>query len=491
MYLGLVHFPARIEFALGLLPLGVAGARLASVSAMAAASAHTVIDGAYGEGGGQILRNSTAYSMMYDVPVRIENIRANRPKGGGLRPQHVAAIRTVAKLGSGSLEGDEPLSKVVNIQPGQLMTSGEVVADPGTAGSTMLLAQAVLPVMVSGACKASIGQAPNEEGRVSLGSGASRAGVQVTLRGGTSQTMAPLVEFFQHALLPMVRRLTGVSVSAELTRRGYVPLGGGEVLLTVESLAPGHGSAAPPSTITSHLPDWHFDLTDRGTRLTDLTAYLAVSGYGAEGPASASTSLQALLEAAVPEAVKQYHAAPCAPPAASAPPTATVQLCTPTAGEGVTKGQGLSLVLVARDDVGNVWTGSGVVARSGKGGRGRKGRGKAAGSAHPSAATLASALEEALGTVWPQACAALQEELRLGGCVDSYLLDQLIVFAAMTTCAEPLQLRVGHVGSLSDHTRSAVYVANTLTPHRQLEITTRGEGDEEEVFIVSSRLPDA
>ncbi len=37
------------------------------------------IDGSYGEGGGQILRTSVALSVITGKPVRIYNIRANRP----------------------------------------------------------------------------------------------------------------------------------------------------------------------------------------------------------------------------------------------------------------------------------------------------------------------------------------------------------------------------------------------------------------------------
>ncbi|MGH7363790.1 MAG: RNA 3'-terminal phosphate cyclase, partial [Candidatus Methylomirabilales bacterium] len=37
-----------------------------------------VIDGAYGEGGGQILRTALSLSALLTRPVRIENIRAGR-----------------------------------------------------------------------------------------------------------------------------------------------------------------------------------------------------------------------------------------------------------------------------------------------------------------------------------------------------------------------------------------------------------------------------
>ncbi|MDK2914727.1 MAG: 3-terminal phosphate cyclase, partial [Thermococcaceae archaeon] len=55
------------------------------------------IDGSYGEGGGQILRTSVALSVITGKPVRIYNIRANRPNPG-LRPQHLHGILALKEL---------------------------------------------------------------------------------------------------------------------------------------------------------------------------------------------------------------------------------------------------------------------------------------------------------------------------------------------------------------------------------------------------------
>ncbi|NJN97302.1 MAG: hypothetical protein HC875_26075 [Anaerolineales bacterium] len=46
-----------------------------------------IINGAFGEGGGQILRTSLALSTILRRPIRIENIRAGR-KNPGLAAQH-------------------------------------------------------------------------------------------------------------------------------------------------------------------------------------------------------------------------------------------------------------------------------------------------------------------------------------------------------------------------------------------------------------------
>ena len=54
-------------------------------------SAYLTIDGARGEGGGQILRTSLALSVITGTPIHIERIRARRKKPGLMR-QHLAAV---------------------------------------------------------------------------------------------------------------------------------------------------------------------------------------------------------------------------------------------------------------------------------------------------------------------------------------------------------------------------------------------------------------
>ena len=52
------------------------------------------IDGSYGEGGGQILRNSVALSVLFNKEIKVSNIRASRPNKG-IKPQHYTAIETI------------------------------------------------------------------------------------------------------------------------------------------------------------------------------------------------------------------------------------------------------------------------------------------------------------------------------------------------------------------------------------------------------------
>src|SRR5688572_22083759 len=64
------------------------------------------IDGAQGEGGGQILRTALALSLVTGRPFRIERIRAGRRKPGLLR-QHLTAVLAAAAVGDARVTGAE------------------------------------------------------------------------------------------------------------------------------------------------------------------------------------------------------------------------------------------------------------------------------------------------------------------------------------------------------------------------------------------------
>ena len=55
---------------------------------MEESSSFTLIDGSFGEGGGQVLRISSALSAILGRPIKVNKIRAGR-SSPGLRPQHL------------------------------------------------------------------------------------------------------------------------------------------------------------------------------------------------------------------------------------------------------------------------------------------------------------------------------------------------------------------------------------------------------------------
>lgn len=166
------------------------------------------IDGAQGEGGGQILRTSLAASMCLRRPVHIHNIRAHRPRPG-LRRQHLAAIEAAARICRARVSGASLGSAEIRFTPG-LVGGGTHYFDIGSAGSTTLVLQTLLPALMT-----------------------ARVPTSITVRGGTHNPLAPPFEFFDLAYLPLLRRM-GVRVEARLVRHGFMPGGGGEVRLDVE-----------------------------------------------------------------------------------------------------------------------------------------------------------------------------------------------------------------------------------------------------------------
>ena len=63
-----------------------------------------LIDGSYGEGGGQIVRTAVAFSVLTKQPIQITNIRAHRPIPG-LRPQHYTALSCIQAMCDADVEG--------------------------------------------------------------------------------------------------------------------------------------------------------------------------------------------------------------------------------------------------------------------------------------------------------------------------------------------------------------------------------------------------
>lgn len=162
------------------------------------------IDGSMGEGGGQILRNAIALSAVLLKPIQIKNIRVKR-SNPGLRPQHLTAVKAVAALCSAEVSGLSVGSLEVFFKPSTRPQGGFFKFDAGTAGSTTLMLQSLMPTM----CYAS-------------------KLVDVELRGGTNNPMAPPVEYLQQVLLPVIEKING-RFKIELVKRGFYPRGGGIV----------------------------------------------------------------------------------------------------------------------------------------------------------------------------------------------------------------------------------------------------------------------
>ncbi len=165
------------------------------------------IDGSYGEGGGSILRYALSLSAITLKPVEVFNIRARRDRPG-LRPQHLNAVRALAKLVDAHVEGDQIGSRRVIFIP-QHKRSGRFEVNIGTAGSISLIVQALLPAGI------------NSDGEVNF-----------LIRGGTDVPMAPPIDYMKEVFLRNIA-LMGAKVEMSIYRRGHYPKGGGLVEIKV------------------------------------------------------------------------------------------------------------------------------------------------------------------------------------------------------------------------------------------------------------------
>ncbi len=159
------------------------------------------IDGSYGEGGGQIVRNALALSLVTGRAVRIEKIRAGRPRPG-LRPQHVAAVKTAAAVCGAQFYGAEVGSSEVTIVPGR-MRPGDYRFEIGTAGAAALVIQTIM-VPLALAEKTS----------------------RVTVTGGTHVPFSPCFHYLKNVFGAAISTM-GFDITLRLKKWGWYPRGGG------------------------------------------------------------------------------------------------------------------------------------------------------------------------------------------------------------------------------------------------------------------------
>ncbi|GIX49340.1 MAG: ribosomal subunit interface protein [Candidatus Tectimicrobiota bacterium] len=169
------------------------------------------IDGARGEGGGQILRSALTLSLLTGTPVHLINIRARRPKPG-LMPQHLQAVQAAAAVGEAEVEGAFLGSQALRFVP-RGRRGGTFRFDIGTAGATSLVLQTVF-LPLSAAAEPS----------------------HLTLTGGTHVPWSPCHHYLELHWLPLMRRL-GCDAELRLELAGFYPQGGGRVRAHIRPVA--------------------------------------------------------------------------------------------------------------------------------------------------------------------------------------------------------------------------------------------------------------
>ena len=171
-----------------------------------------VLDGSYGEGGGQILRTSLSLAALTGTTVRLENIRTGRSKPG-LRPQHLTAVRALAQITRAQLTGDTIGSTHLSFSPQGIFPGSytfDVAEKTGSAGSVSLVAQTLLPVLL-------FAQIPST----------------LIIKGGTHVPWSPPAHYLSQVFLPVLQEM-GAMVNLTIRQWGFYPQGGGEIQLFVQ-----------------------------------------------------------------------------------------------------------------------------------------------------------------------------------------------------------------------------------------------------------------
>ncbi|MEO0632242.1 MAG: RNA 3'-terminal phosphate cyclase, partial [Planctomycetota bacterium] len=138
-------------------------------------------------------------------------IRANRSKPGLMR-QHLTCVEAACAVCGGHAEGAELGSQALTFVPNEVQ-GGAYTFAIGTAGSTTLVLQTVLPALMTTAEPSS-----------------------VSITGGTHNPYAPTVHFLQRAFVPLVHRM-GPDIAVTLDRHGFFPAGGGQIRVEIRPAA--------------------------------------------------------------------------------------------------------------------------------------------------------------------------------------------------------------------------------------------------------------
>lgn len=180
------------------------------------------------EGGGQLVRNALALSALTCKPVRITRIRGNRPKDGGLKSSHAAAVKFLAEVCEADLTGDHVGSKEILFRPkrGDVATKGvlkrEYNIELNNPGSVFLIFQALYPYLL-------------------FSSGALSKPVKLSITGGTNVTFSPSFEYMSQVLVPTFAKLGLPPLSVTLQGRGWTTgrTQLGSVTFLISPLSPG------------------------------------------------------------------------------------------------------------------------------------------------------------------------------------------------------------------------------------------------------------
>ena len=163
------------------------------------------IDGSIG--GGQIIRTALSLSVITNKPFKIVDIRGKR-ENSGLRNQHLTCVNAISQICNANVKGNEIGSTVLEFFPFKVIPNNYNF-DIGTAGSTVLVLQTLLPALVF-ADKKSV----------------------IEIKGGTANPLAPPALDVKEVFLWFLKRLN-INVHLSIEREGFYPKGGGIIKIII------------------------------------------------------------------------------------------------------------------------------------------------------------------------------------------------------------------------------------------------------------------
>ncbi len=170
------------------------------------------IDGSFGEGGGSILRLAAGFSHLFNIPIKIKNIRAHRPKPG-LRTQHLLGLKTISDLTKSTLSDCKVGTTEITFTPNSKREINPYIhLDISTAASIGLLLQ---PIQI-----ASFGFKKTEKIEISLSG------------GGSFGKWAPSLNYLQEVTYKIFSK-SGMKMDLNVMKHGFYPKGGARVKCTI------------------------------------------------------------------------------------------------------------------------------------------------------------------------------------------------------------------------------------------------------------------
>jgi len=166
-----------------------------------------LLDGSFGEGGGQIVRTALALSAVFKIPCRVVNIRKNRPNPG-LDYQHTVGIDALARICNAKVTGNHFSSQELEFIPGEI-SAKDLTIKIDTAASITLVLQILTPALIF-----------TEKPVVIRFDG-----------GGTDTHFSPTLDHFRFCFLKSLEKIAGRANIMEfnIEARGYYPAGGAKL----------------------------------------------------------------------------------------------------------------------------------------------------------------------------------------------------------------------------------------------------------------------